>query len=857
MESEFKKLADSIHRGHKRDVKAQMQALSNNMAGKCLALELIVYACKNKRIKMLQFLLNDSNLAKLRNYRLNDAQQNQKMIEAFYYAMCDTDMSMVIMLFNYWRECTHSLRVDNFKSIQRLDNILNEAKAKSEPTLFSNQNMKVEVQCFIKFIKYQLSIYSRLNKNNIIRNKVEAIHTVLDEYKNYKEIKNVRLPKETSAQDEEIAIRALNDDSTLNPKMYYHVLYEQYYNKLDFFTALLILDNLHIIKKKCVVQNIAIYHEIECTIFYYVWRVLENWKLYMPAKPYIYELECDIKNNQKFARTKINFDGDKAVNAPVIYLERQKFEKCLMNLLTNFETKNYNDNNKVPYDTSYLKHLPYMRDYYSLKKIVYYINALKSNTNIDVLCIQRALMVIGEMIKCSEESKHISDNTKALLEAGISVGTVKDMINIRNHIAKVDDGKLHIRIEVAKHNVNLFRGIQEELEHMSVHFNSVAEIYGTILNKTIIQHGLDLIEKRIKEWSPKAKKHVDYIYKSSKKLDTVSDENKRVEKTKELFAELEKVTGITRNFMEEIDEMLRIRQILQDKLKVLQDHSMQMVKGELPKYIAFINNTLKGIKGLDRNDKYFTIQCIQNVLSFFSDIGALENSISFAKLTLEELDSAEQSIYKEMNNISKRKNIVGNTTSMKYITYNKIKELRSLFISMPGSNVRDKRVKLISDLLDRVNKLRLVLGYKDNSSTEELWMKYKNELLFRLSFEMLLSDIFNIFKECHMNNLLFKPDKLLTSINLRIVLAHGDPILEVLGDALDPYDFPSALLEKALAVVKAGPSIEALDKLFRDGIDPKIIKNKQINKLRPNQQIWLNKFKECKEHDTYLKLIMK
>ncbi|CAD0200994.1 unnamed protein product [Chrysodeixis includens] len=827
-----------------------MQALSRIIGSNCLALELIIFACKNKKRKMLQFLVGDSDLANLRNRNLDSAQQEQKMIEAFYHAMCDRDMTMVSMLYLYWREFPQSPRVNNLHLIRRLDNILNQAKAKCKLELVHNQNIKVKLQCLTKFINFQLSIYTRLN-NSRPRNKVEVIRTVLKEYKNFKDIKNVRLPKETSDEDEKLAVSELSDDSTLNPQMFYHILYEEYYKKLDFFTALLVLDNMHIIKKKCKVQNTDIYQKIECTIFYYLWRVFENWTLYVPLDPSIQKKECNVKNNQIITRTTIDIDADKINNAPVIYLERQKFDKCLMNLLSNFNTQDYDDNNNILFDMSYLKHLPYMRDYYSLMKAVYYINVVENDTNIDVLCVQRALMVIGEMTKSSNESKHLSNEARALLEAGISVDTMQQLINIRNHIAKADEGKLSKRIEVASQHEPLFRNIQEELKEMNYHFKSVAKIYETILHETMVQHGLDLIEERIEQWRPDARTHMDHIYASSINLDKITDDELHA---RELYEELEKATGLTQNFVMEIDEMLRSRKILQDKLKILQDQCVQIAKRELPQYISYIKETLNEMKHLDAHKKKITIESVQNVLSFFSKMGAFDNPTNFTEITYNRLHSAEQGIYELINRIPHRINTgLNNMPIKKRKTFENIKKLDRLFITIKYYDLRQERLKLISDLRDRVDKLRTALrsgNDPDNQSPEHLWRKYTNNRKFRLLFEMLLSDIFNIFIECDMKNLFFKPDKLLTSINLRVVLAHGDPILEVLGDVLDPYDFPNALLSKALAIVEAGPCIEALENLYRQNINPEI--NMRLNF---NQQRWVQIYRECNERDKYIKLI--
>ncbi|GBM13539.1 hypothetical protein AVEN_82807-1 [Araneus ventricosus] len=92
--------------------------------------------------------------------------------------------------------------------------------------------------------------------------------------------------------------------------------------------------------------------------------------------------------------------------------------------------------------------------------------------------------------------------------------------------------------------------------------------------------------------------------------------------------------------------------------------------------------------------------------------------------------------------------------------------------------------------------------------------RYFRDSCFQASLEMLLLDCVAILK----NNKDFKWLKdsyLFNGIDVRNVLAHGDPLLDSVGDILDPKDLPSELVKKMLQLFEDQKDIEALRDLWQ------------------------------------------
>lgn len=137
----------------------------------------------------------------------------------------------------------------------------------------------------------------------------------------------------------------------------------------------------------------------------------------------------------------------------------------------------------------------------------------------------------------------------------------------------------------------------------------------------------------------------------------------------------------------------------------------------------------------------------------------------------------------------------------------------------------------IANLLNRICKLKK-LSFDDRYEVAFLWEKAKSyktkkylvykivqryfrESIFQASLEILWFDCVTILEEVDdFKDFWVKTSYLFNGIDVRNVLAHGDPLLESIG-ILDPRDFPSELVNKVLQLFEDYESIKALHDLWK------------------------------------------
>ncbi|GFY46368.1 uncharacterized protein TNIN_67071 [Trichonephila inaurata madagascariensis] len=138
----------------------------------------------------------------------------------------------------------------------------------------------------------------------------------------------------------------------------------------------------------------------------------------------------------------------------------------------------------------------------------------------------------------------------------------------------------------------------------------------------------------------------------------------------------------------------------------------------------------------------------------------------------------------------------------------------------------------IANLLNRIGKLKK-LSFDERDDIADLWerakshktkkylvykivQRYFRESTFQVSLEMLWFDCVTILEEVDdFKDFCLKTSYLFNGIDVRNVLAHGDPLLESIGGILDPRDFPSELVNKMLQLFEDYESIQALHDLWK------------------------------------------
>ncbi|KAG8176863.1 hypothetical protein JTE90_027167 [Oedothorax gibbosus] len=118
---------------------------------------------------------------------------------------------------------------------------------------------------------------------------------------------------------------------------------------------------------------------------------------------------------------------------------------------------------------------------------------------------------------------------------------------------------------------------------------------------------------------------------------------------------------------------------------------------------------------------------------------------------------------------------------------NRIKQLKAIFIDADAS---------IKKLWESARSTR-----KKSHVQERLVHVFLKVPLTQVAVEMLLFDCMIILKTTDLKDLCRKTTNLFNGINLRNVLAHGNPLLESLGRLLDPTDLPSELVRKMIDLI--------------------------------------------------------
>ncbi|XP_054720761.1 uncharacterized protein LOC129230387 [Uloborus diversus] len=148
-----------------------------------------------------------------------------------------------------------------------------------------------------------------------------------------------------------------------------------------------------------------------------------------------------------------------------------------------------------------------------------------------------------------------------------------------------------------------------------------------------------------------------------------------------------------------------------------------------------------------------------------------------------------------------------------------------------GTNKHKRHDNLLSVIIERIQLLKKIL-IDDSSEISNMWIKGKNKSTkqhavykilrryiqipeVRISSEILLQDCMTILgnEEENARELWNKSDNLYCGYNLRLALAHGNPILESIGSFLDCEDLPSNYINKILQLIEDEPLLREIEEL--------------------------------------------
>nr|XP_049708385.1 uncharacterized protein LOC110380598 [Helicoverpa armigera]XP_049708386.1 uncharacterized protein LOC110380598 [Helicoverpa armigera] len=864
---------------------------------------------------------------------------------------------MVEMLYDHWCGNLFCIGYDILK-LEALEKLLKDAKQTAEKNKH-NQQMWINYHCLTEFNTFQIELYKKLSKES--RENPPKDNTpkeitlattlagVLDIYNQYNR-KDIRLPHDCK-NDELKKKQNFEDQSSIYFKANFNVMYEVYFRKIDFNVSLLILENLFYLRRELnqflygTYQNeeeysiknkyAEWYEETENTIYHLVYRTNEDWRLYLSKdreiiteKNHLGRYDGRVRKNLQ-----IVIDFEKVKRGLFLYLERENFKISLGKLkeiLTYYI--NYtspltqgaatSDSSEAPKSSekekqekqlrignNYLKSTMYMNDHYSLQKIIDYVDAIETTNNPSVLMIERALQVIGEMTKSTGESCHVSKSTKALLQVSLSVETTKQMHKIRNFLSKSNSQALTTRTSAEYQDTQMFHNIVKDLKEMKKTFISVHEINKCILDISLVEKGLSLLEKRTKEWPrrPKTLSEIQTQYKTNKNglfcveknfiqqvwepagltiqllkeiillLENKDDMSQKVQEIKEtltckLVNMLPSNIAKIRKTLELIDENKNNVNLLKEQLKkdrflekkvTLTDYPKESNINQQKQIIEKGNNSstnqqtkdillglLNGINDYSihwESIKDMLMFCISNCELFASMRPSLE--LLNEKLANATLINAREIIH-EMENICSAQLLYEHGLNLENQSFSGIQAIYNI-------TPKDKKKQTIENtallffFTSRLKSLHDLLEYP-NKPNDQLIKRFKQDPQFRMELEMLLADIGNVLSKCEKEmRIMTKSTQLLTGICLGDVLDHGNPFLEMLGGFFDSQELVKAYLSKAKEIADDRQAIEALNELFQSNVDLSIIDNGDRNNMNAEQKTQYDLFRKSKHWETY------
>ncbi|XP_050549485.1 uncharacterized protein LOC118272828 isoform X2 [Spodoptera frugiperda] len=651
-----------------------------------------------------------------------------------------------------------------------------------------NQQLIINFQSLIKVNDFQQELYNTLPKplshyaaaddtaaeGTTVKETARVILNLLSIYDKYSDVDSVRIRNIRSKIENQLKSYFEDKDS-----IYFRALadikYEFYFRKVDFNMALLLLEKLYIIRnylKKHFNTNQLetasnTYREIECAIYHLIYRTSEDWRLYLPADRQLTE-ETHYRGiyNGVIGRLKTTYDIHKLYNGPVLYFEREHYKTCLRNLKdilneyfikpdpandgvqnnTNKEKlldENYPNptkevigvQNKTPkqklLDENYLKPMMEVSDHYSLNKIITYIEALEQTTdaNIGIIMIQRVLQVIGEMLKNTGESSHISDFTKALSQLAISADSIKHLQGIRDFLSHADKGQLSIRIDIEDNQADMLLNVKEELVEIKEQIVPIRDLCKLVLDNSLLQKGLDLLQERIEKLPDDAKQRVKEIESGVKEhgVDFVSASG-------EYYRKVWKPAKLSHQLLKEIPLLLENRDKISSKKEEINKEMNNKIATILPKYIERcrtvilvricenndlvddFNQKLRVLEEEPRNYKKGTIkklEYIPNNIDIIKRRNKLEKMIKLNRVN-------QENIKKMKEIIDRIEDLSQHWTLVKTMMIDCAKNF-SIFASVRIENADKLEIENSKSILQEINRLCAEHNSSTNNITEACW----------------------------------------------------------------------------------------------------------------------------------------
>ncbi|CAL1286845.1 unnamed protein product [Larinioides sclopetarius] len=594
--------------------------------------------------------------------------------------------------------------------------------------------------------------------------------------------------------------------------------HKAYYDNLDFTVALLFFDNIILLKSVLKSPRQHFYSDLECSFL-------------LSAVTNKYFADNTVKG---IKMPDLGYEMDSPIFSIIPLLERLNLRERAKNFCKILREKKL-----VEEDVDYclpqqennekLRYIQELKDEYWISRLDHYMKTALEITPDDVkqkFVIQRALQVTGESISVKEED---SPSIRHLLRKCLPAHVLDALKKARNALSHLKSFQFPLKFETEKDDC-LFASIQSEIRSIREASGKILDIQRFRFMEFLITRGLESVQRYesmeihplvqpIENLREKLRRNISQM--ESEILDQKElDGNFFVPNIEEFHRRLmgHPSKSVKKTILEEIPLEVRTRMEANHKLLDDLDRGVALDSDRFESLFLKnkdLNNIKEEYKGYLQEEEESTADpCRRSKRSsMVQRIQKSPNPLLTLDLIFEKRkvsDSQLRTLYEAIPFSDKTKS--------------SLESLIEISQNPCGDN--------LSNLLNRVDYL-YDISINERSDVRFLWeraksskakqhlvdkivQRYFREPPFQLAIEMLLFDCVEIVKNKEdFNRFWLKHSYLFNGIDLRNVLDFADPLVESIGNVLDPKDLPSELVKKMLHLFEDRECIETLRELWQ------------------------------------------
>ncbi|GBM31927.1 hypothetical protein AVEN_74231-1 [Araneus ventricosus] len=437
---------------------------------------------------------------------------------------------------------------------------------------------QIEMCKNVNKIRLRINYYDQTEEYEVMQRK-EIIEAILKTYKRYFDY------------DIEDSAVSINVDDNL-PRFREFYKHRDYFDKLDFSSAVMFFDNLFLLKERLKLQN-TVYLDVESIFFLFIF-----------CRKYLEQYE----NQKRFY----------FVSRWITLQERLSLQRQMCGfkeILENTELSKDNIVDKLPEAAvRTLTNLPQIYGQFLIFRLQHYLNAATELTVKDlksILVIERCLQVMGE---CFKESDF--NSVQRILILGLPSDFIRTLKQIRNHLAHIKLHELPYR-NILEQDTELFMGIQDDLSELKKLLQPIYSIHKYQLDLFLLLHSIKSICKA-------RRRRISEVHENQLKAILPSlemEENHLVLPTSSRQTE----------WKQYFDDM---RTSLKEKINDLNYKGNILNRNTTSLYKFIIQNMISAVRDVLRNSKASDAEkdieemdshlwCLENVLTYMTKDGKL------------------------------------------------------------------------------------------------------------------------------------------------------------------------------------------------------------------------------------------